>query len=66
MKTLRSLALPIASILLPVSTTLAQRDSSAVESKSGLVVSVSAPASDVGAAILAKEELTRRDEREER
>ena len=32
----------------------AQKDSPAVESKRGLVVSVSAPASDVGAAILAK------------
>ncbi|HEX6317058.1 MAG TPA: gamma-glutamyltransferase [Gemmatimonadaceae bacterium] len=32
----------------------AQRDSAAVESKTGLVVSVSAPASDIGAAILAR------------
>src|SRR5688572_5429528 len=54
MTTMRSLALSIASLLVPVSTLLAQRDSAAVESKTGLVVSVSAPASDVGAAILAK------------
>ena len=57
MKTLRFLAL---ASLLPLSTTLAQRDSTvrrdsaAVESRNGLVVSVSAPASDIGAAILAK------------
>jgi gamma-glutamyltranspeptidase/glutathione hydrolase len=50
---LRFLALLLASLLAPVSATLAQRDSAAVESKTGLVVSVSAPASDVGAAILA-------------
>jgi len=44
-----ALALTLAS-----SAAYAQRDSTAVESKNGLVVSVSAPASDVGAAILAK------------
>jgi gamma-glutamyltranspeptidase/glutathione hydrolase len=54
MKTMRSLALSVASLFVPVSTLLAQRDSAAVESKRGLVVSVSAPASDVGAAILDK------------
>lgn len=41
-------------VLLSPAIALAQRDSAAVESKTGLVVSVSAPASDVGAAILAK------------
>jgi gamma-glutamyltranspeptidase/glutathione hydrolase len=41
--------------LLPASTAIAQqRDSITVESRTGLVVSVSAPASDIGAAILAK------------
>ena len=51
---LRTVVLSVTGVLLPVSTLLAQRDSVAVESKTGLVVSVSAPASDVGAAILAQ------------
>jgi gamma-glutamyltranspeptidase/glutathione hydrolase len=56
MKTKRFLALPFASLLASVPAVLAQtpRDSAAVESKNGLVVSVSSPASDVGASILAK------------
>jgi len=60
MKTLRFLALPLASLLVPLTATIAQRDSTvrrdsaAVESKNGLVVSVSAPASDIGASILAR------------
>lgn len=44
----------LAGVLLVSNSALAQRDSVAVESKSGLVVSVSAPASDIGAGILAK------------
>jgi gamma-glutamyltranspeptidase/glutathione hydrolase len=54
MTMMRKVVLCLAAALLPVSPILAQRDSAAVESKSGLVVSVSAPASDIGAAILAK------------
>jgi gamma-glutamyltranspeptidase/glutathione hydrolase len=43
------------SVMLSATTAIAQqRDSITVESKTGLVVSVSAPASDIGAAILAK------------
>jgi len=48
------LRLSFVALLSTASTAVAQKDSTAVESKNGLVVSVSAPASDVGAAILAK------------
>src|SRR5690554_4077847 len=47
----------LGTLVLALSTTTAiaqQQDSITVESKKGLVVSVSAPASDIGAAILAK------------
>src|SRR5688572_1302706 len=62
MKMRFSLSLPLALSLataLPAqqqdtASLFAQKDSPAVESKRGMVVSVSAPASDVGAAILAK------------
>ena len=54
MKMLRPVVLSLAGAFFTASTLLAQRDSVAVESKSGLVVSVSAPASDLGAAILAR------------
>ena len=62
MKTLQLVAVSFAAVVSTASTVLAQRDtaavvrrdSAAVESRAGLVVSTSAPASDVGAAILAK------------
>jgi gamma-glutamyltranspeptidase/glutathione hydrolase len=50
----RTLLLTLVSAVFVSGSALAQRDSVAVESKTGLVVSVSAPASDIGAAILAK------------
>ncbi|MGH9202212.1 MAG: gamma-glutamyltransferase, partial [Vicinamibacterales bacterium] len=62
MKMLQRITVAFTAVLSTASTVLAQRDtaavvrrdSAAVESRTGLVVSVSAPASDVGAAILAK------------
>ena len=54
MKTLRPMLVSLTAVLSIASAALAQKDSAAVESKNGLVVSVSAPASDIGAAILAK------------
>jgi gamma-glutamyltranspeptidase/glutathione hydrolase len=54
MKTLRPILVSMAGLLSTMSTALAQKDSTAVESRNGLVVSVSAPASDIGAGILAK------------
>lgn len=50
----RTVSTVLGGTLLASSSAFAQRDSAAVESRSGLVVSVSAPASDIGAAILAK------------
>jgi gamma-glutamyltranspeptidase/glutathione hydrolase len=50
---MRHVAVALFAIALPSLAVMAQ-DSTAVESRNGLVVSVSAPASDVGAAILAK------------
>jgi gamma-glutamyltranspeptidase/glutathione hydrolase len=54
MKTLRPILASLTGLLSTMSTALAQKDSTAVESRNGLVVSVSAPASDIGAAILAR------------
>src|SRR5688572_22651102 len=62
MKMLTRIVVAFTAVLSTASTVLAQRDtaavvrkdSAAVESRAGLVVSTSAPASDVGAAILAK------------
>ncbi len=51
---LRPLAVSLAGLVSAVSACADQKDSIAIESRNGLVVSVSAPASDVGAAILAK------------
>jgi gamma-glutamyltranspeptidase/glutathione hydrolase len=53
MKT-RLIAACLAGLLPVAATAQVQRDSTSVESRNGLVVSVSAPASDIGAAVLAK------------
>src|SRR5512139_221798 len=54
MKTLRPVLASLAAVLSIASPAAAQKDSTAVESRNGLVVSVSAPASDIGAAILSR------------
>jgi gamma-glutamyltranspeptidase/glutathione hydrolase len=52
-RTIRRLA-PIAALAAPLSWLTAQQGAGITESRSGMVVSVSAPASDIGAAVLAR------------